>query len=96
MEGVDLSRWRLALNGAEQVSVDAARRFSERFSRWGFRPAALMPVYGLAEAALAVTFSPPRTPLRTVPRRPGGARARGPRPSRAPGGWRAWACRCRG
>ncbi|MGZ6077422.1 MAG: AMP-binding protein, partial [Myxococcaceae bacterium] len=67
MEGMDLSRWRLALNGAEQVSVDAARRFSERFARWGFRPAALMPVYGLAEAALAVTFSPPRTPLRTVP-----------------------------
>jgi len=67
MEGVDLSRWRLAMNGAEQVSVEAARRFSDRFSRWGFRPSALMPVYGLAEAALAVTFSPPRAPLRTVP-----------------------------
>jgi len=66
MEGVDLSRWRLALNGAEQVSVEAARRFSERFARWGFRASALMPVYGLAEAALAVTFAPPRTPLRTV------------------------------
>ncbi len=66
MEGADLSRWRLALNGAEQVSVDAARRFSERFARWGFRSEALMPVYGLAEAALAVTFSPPRSPLRTV------------------------------
>ena len=67
MEGVDLSRCRLALNGAEQVSVEAARRFSDRFARWGFRPAALMPVYGLAEATLAVTFSPPRAPLRTVP-----------------------------
>jgi len=66
MAGMDLSRWRLALNGAEQVSVDAARRFAERFARWGFRPASLVPVYGLAEAALAVTFSPPRTPLRTV------------------------------
>ncbi|RPH68892.1 MAG: fatty acyl-AMP ligase [Myxococcaceae bacterium] len=66
MEGVDLSRWRLALNGAEQVSVEAARRFSERFSRCGFRPAALMPVYGLAEATLSVTFSPPRAPLRSV------------------------------
>jgi len=67
MEGTDLSRWRLALNGAEQVSIDAARRFSDRFSRWGFRPSALTPVYGLAEAALAVTFAPPRAPLRTVP-----------------------------
>ena len=66
MEGMDLSRWRLAMNGAEQVSVEAARRFSDRFSRWGFRPSALMPVYGLAEAALAVTFSPPRAPLRTI------------------------------
>jgi acyl-CoA synthetase (AMP-forming)/AMP-acid ligase II len=66
MEGMDLSRWRLAMNGAEHVSVDAARRFSDRFSRWGFRPSALMPVYGLAEAALAVTFSPPRAPLRIV------------------------------
>ena len=66
MEGVDLSRWRMAMNGAEQVSVEAARRFSDRFSRWGFRPSALMPVYGLAEAALAVTFSPPRAPVRTV------------------------------
>jgi len=67
MEGIDLSHWRLALNGAEQISVEAARRFSERFSRWGFRASALMPVYGLAEAALAVTFCPPRMPLRTVP-----------------------------
>jgi acyl-CoA synthetase (AMP-forming)/AMP-acid ligase II len=67
MEGADLSRWRLALNGAEQVSVEVARRFSERFARWGFRPQALMPVYGLAEATLAVTASPPRSPLRTVP-----------------------------
>jgi acyl-CoA synthetase (AMP-forming)/AMP-acid ligase II len=66
MEGMDLSRWRLAMNGAEQVSVEAARRFSDRFSRWGFPPSALIPVYGLAEAALAVTFSPPRAPLRTV------------------------------
>jgi len=66
MEGMDLSRWRLAMNGAEQVSVEAARRFADRFSRWGFRPSALMPVYGLAEAALAVTFSPPRAPLRTM------------------------------
>jgi acyl-CoA synthetase (AMP-forming)/AMP-acid ligase II len=66
MAGMDLSRWRLALNGAEQISVEAARRFSERFARWGFRPSALMPVYGLAEAALAVTFCPPRAPLRTV------------------------------
>jgi len=57
MVGVDLSCWRYALNGAETVSLDVMRRFGERFSRWGLSPNALMPVYGLAEAALAVTFS---------------------------------------
>jgi fatty-acyl-CoA synthase len=66
MEGVDLSRWTLALNGAELVSLTAARRFAERFARWGFRSEALIPVYGLAEAALGVTFCRPRRELRSV------------------------------
>lgn len=57
MEGVDLSEWRTALDGAEAVTPTVARAFIERFSRWGFRPEALTPVYGLSEAALAVTFS---------------------------------------
>ncbi|HEX5760533.1 MAG TPA: fatty acyl-AMP ligase [Thermoanaerobaculia bacterium] len=57
MEGVDLSSWRLALNGAEPVAPPVLRAFTERFARWGFRPEALTPVYGLSEAALAVTFS---------------------------------------
>ena len=58
MEGVDLSGWHHALNGAEPVSVETLRRFSERFSRWGFRAEAVRPVYGLSEATLAVTFPP--------------------------------------
>jgi acyl-CoA synthetase (AMP-forming)/AMP-acid ligase II len=65
MEGVDLSGWRLALNGAEPVSANTLRRFVDRFARWGFRPEALTPVYGLAEASLAVTFADVRTPFRT-------------------------------
>jgi acyl-CoA synthetase (AMP-forming)/AMP-acid ligase II len=64
MEGVDLSSWRIAFNGAEPISVEGMRRFSERFARWGFRPEAMTPVYGLAEAGLAVSFSDPnRLPL---------------------------------
>jgi len=59
MEGVDLSSWRFALNGAEPVAPAVLRRFSERFARWGFDARALMPVYGLSEASLAVTFTPP-------------------------------------
>jgi len=58
LDGVDLSGWRIALNGAETVVAQTLREFSERFARWGFQPEAMTPVYGLAEAALAVTFSP--------------------------------------
>ncbi|HEY7213938.1 MAG TPA: AMP-binding protein [Thermoanaerobaculia bacterium] len=56
--GLDLSSWRMALNGAEPVSPEAMRRFIERFSRYGFRPGALAPVYGLAESSLALAFPP--------------------------------------
>ncbi len=65
MEGVDLSSWRVALNGAEPVAPSVLRAFSERFARWGLRPEALTPVYGLAEAALAVTFSDVVAPYRS-------------------------------
>jgi acyl-CoA synthetase (AMP-forming)/AMP-acid ligase II len=57
LAGVDLSRWRVALNGAEPVAPRVLREFADRFARWGFRPEAMTPVYGLSEAALAVTFS---------------------------------------
>lgn len=65
LAGVDLSCWRVALNGAEAVSASAARAFVERFASWGFRPAAMTPVYGLSEAALAVAFSRVDRPLRS-------------------------------
>jgi fatty-acyl-CoA synthase len=65
MAGVDLSGWRLALNGAEPVSPDTLRRFVDRFANWGLRPEALTPVYGLAEASLAVTFADVRIPFHT-------------------------------
>ncbi|MDP2309197.1 MAG: AMP-binding protein [Pseudomonadota bacterium] len=66
MDGVDLSRWRYALNGAEPVSPGTLRRFVDRFAQWGLRPEALTPVYGLAEASLAVTFSALDEPFRTT------------------------------
>lgn len=55
MEGVDLAAWRVAINGAETVVAEVARAFARRFARWGFRPEAMTPAYGLSEAALAVT-----------------------------------------
>jgi 1-acyl-sn-glycerol-3-phosphate acyltransferase len=55
---VDLSSWRAALNGAEPVNPETLERFAERFASCGFRREAQLPVYGLAEAALAVTVPP--------------------------------------
>ena len=65
MEGVDLSGWRTALNGAGPVAPGAARLL-RALRRWGFRPEALTPVYGLSEAALAVTFSDLDRPFRAA------------------------------
>jgi acyl-CoA synthetase (AMP-forming)/AMP-acid ligase II len=57
LRGVELSNWRVALCGAETVVPAVLDRFADRFAPFGFRPEALTPVYGLSEAALAVTFS---------------------------------------
>ncbi len=58
LEGLDLSCWRLALNGAEAVSPDTLRRFAERFAPCGLEPDAITPVYGLAEASVGLLFPP--------------------------------------
>jgi 1-acyl-sn-glycerol-3-phosphate acyltransferase len=58
LDGIDLSAWQFALNGAEPVSPDAIRRFTGRFRPYGFRPAAMAPVYGLAECSLALAIPP--------------------------------------
>jgi fatty-acyl-CoA synthase len=58
LEGLDLSSWRCALNGSEPVSADTLERFSQRFGRFGFRPQAFMPAYGLAESSVALCLSP--------------------------------------
>ncbi len=64
MEGIDLSSWRFAFNGAEPVSPDTITAFSEKFARWGFRKNALSPVYGLAECTVGVAFTTPGEPWR--------------------------------
>jgi fatty-acyl-CoA synthase len=58
MEGVDLSSWRVVLNGAEPVNPETLERFAKRFAPYGFKPETMLPVYGLAEASLGVTFPP--------------------------------------
>ncbi len=58
IQGLDLSAWRLALNGSEPVSAETIERFTNRFAPYGFKPEAMCPVYGLAESSVALTVSP--------------------------------------
>lgn len=63
--GLDLSRWRYAVNGSEPVRAATMRAFADRFAGAGFAPEACSPCYGLAEATVFVSGAPPR-PLTTV------------------------------
>ena len=55
LDELDLSSWDVAFVGAEPVRTVVLDRFCDRFAASGFNPKALMPCYGLAEAALLVT-----------------------------------------
>jgi fatty-acyl-CoA synthase len=72
IQGLDLSAWRLALNGSEPVSAETIERFLRRFAPAGFRPQAMCPVYGLAEASVALTVPAPgvRPRIEAVAREP--------------------------
>ncbi|HEX2163967.1 MAG TPA: fatty acyl-AMP ligase, partial [Thermoanaerobaculia bacterium] len=54
-EGLDLSSWRVAFNGAEPVRPETLDRFARAFAGCGFRRSVLFPCYGLAEATLFVS-----------------------------------------
>jgi acyl carrier protein len=62
LEGIDLSRWRVAINAGEPVLPDTLERFAKRFEPYGFRPEAYVPCYGLAESSVALTFPPVNRP----------------------------------
>ena len=64
LEGIDLSSWRVAFNGAEPVHPETVERFCDRFEKCGFRRETMKPVYGLAECSVGLTFPPlPRGPV---------------------------------
>ena len=64
-ERFDLSRWRLAGNGADMIRPDVMQSFVNAFADAGFKASALhCPSYGLAEATLAVTVMPPGEGIR--------------------------------
>ncbi|HLF41115.1 MAG TPA: fatty acyl-AMP ligase, partial [Acidimicrobiia bacterium] len=62
---LDLSRWRIALNGAEAVDPGAVEAFTDAGAPFGLHPGAAFPAFGMAEATLAVTFPEPGTGLVT-------------------------------
>lgn len=53
---LDLGALRFALCGGEPVLASTVRKFTARMQRAGLRPEAVLPVYGLAEACLGVSF----------------------------------------
>lgn len=59
LQGLDLSCWKWAFNGAEAVSAETLEKFARRLAPYGFDPRALAPVYGLAECGLDLAFPPP-------------------------------------
>lgn len=66
LDQLDLSSWRVALNGAEPVRAATLRRFTETFKAAGFDPRAYSPAYGLAEGTLVVTAKRAADPPGTV------------------------------
>jgi len=66
LEGLDLASVRLIFNGAEPISVELCDEFLTRLAPARLDRNAMYPVYGLAEASLAVSFPPVGAPLRTL------------------------------
>ncbi len=66
VEGLDLSAVRLIFNGAEPISVELCDEFLTRLAPARLSRNSMYPVYGLAEASLAVSFPPVGAPLKTL------------------------------
>jgi fatty-acyl-CoA synthase len=64
-EQLDLSRLRIALNGAEPVDPDQVDAFIKAGERHGLRPGAVFPAFGMAEVGIAGAFPEPLAGLRT-------------------------------
>jgi acyl-CoA synthetase (AMP-forming)/AMP-acid ligase II len=58
LASLDLSSWKIAVNGAEPIRPETIRAFTERFAAAGFQPGTFFPCYGMAETTLLVSGSP--------------------------------------
>ena len=66
LEDVDLSCIRSIYNGAEPISVQLCNEFMQALAYTGLKHRAMYPVYGLAEACLAVSFPDPDADYRWI------------------------------
>ncbi len=64
-EELDLSKLRIALNGAEPVDPASVRAFMKAGERHGLHPGAIFPAFGMAELGIAGSFPPPMDGLVT-------------------------------
>jgi acyl-CoA synthetase (AMP-forming)/AMP-acid ligase II len=66
LDGLDLTRWRVAGCGAEPIRPETLEGFAEAFASIGFRKEAIYPSYGMAESSLAVAFSELGEGMKTI------------------------------
>jgi acyl-CoA synthetase (AMP-forming)/AMP-acid ligase II len=57
MENIDLSSLKYSLIGADHIEYNDLQEFNEKFSPYGLDTNIFLPVYGLAESCLAISFS---------------------------------------
>lgn len=65
-KSLDLSCVRLIFSGAEPISKEVVDEFTQIMSKYGLKKNTMYPVYGLAEASLAVTFPHPGEKVRVL------------------------------
>ncbi|BBY76615.1 nitrate ABC transporter substrate-binding protein [Mycolicibacterium parafortuitum] len=65
-ESLDLSNVAGLINGSEPVSVAAVEAFNAAFAPYGLQPTVIKPSYGMAEATLFVSTTPPEAQLKAV------------------------------
>ncbi len=61
-ETLDLSRWELAVSGAEPIRAETLERFAKTFAPCGFRWQALSAGYGMAESVMGISLGKKNEP----------------------------------
>ena len=66
IDPIDLSNVRLIFNGAEPISIELCEQFLDAMANYKLKKNSMYPVYGLAEASLAVSFPEPGAALKSL------------------------------